>query len=145
MTRRIHDRLYSNALLLGLVLLCAGVTGCASFDVGIRAQSKHDVTGGLRHEEPPPHGKLGIPPGHLPAPGECRIWFPGQPPGQQPPPGKCEHLRHNVPIGAWLIAHPENDDEHVHVNVYHPEHKGHRIGIRIYNASTGIYVRAEIP
>jgi hypothetical protein len=31
----------------------------------------------------------GIPPGHLPSPGECRVWFEGRPPGQQPPPTDC--------------------------------------------------------
>jgi len=36
-----------------------------------------------------PYGYGGIPPGHLPPPGECRVWYPGVPPGQQPPPFKC--------------------------------------------------------
>lgn len=31
----------------------------------------------------------GIPPGHLPPPGECRTWYRGVPPGQQPPPHRC--------------------------------------------------------
>jgi hypothetical protein len=31
----------------------------------------------------------GIPPGHLPPPGECRVWYDGRPPGQQPPPTSC--------------------------------------------------------
>lgn len=44
----------------------------------------------------------GIPPGHLPPPGECRIWFPDRPPGQQPPPGPCEVLYWQVPHGAVL-------------------------------------------
>ena len=30
-----------------------------------------------------------IPPGHLPPPGKCRMWYPNQPPGQQPPPYRC--------------------------------------------------------
>ena len=145
MTRRIHDRLRLGVRVLGLALLCAGVTGCASFDVGIWGSSGPDETGSPGHEGPPAHGKLGIPPGHLPPPGECRIWYPGQPPGQQPPPGKCDQLRHNVPIGAWLIEHPKNDGENVHVNVYDPERRDHRIEIRIYNATTGVYVGAKIP
>lgn len=44
-----------------------------------------------------------VPPGHLPPPGECRIWFPGRPPGHQPPPGNCEELQWRVPPGAGLI------------------------------------------
>lgn len=44
-----------------------------------------------------------IPEGHMPPPGECRIWFPDLPPGQQPPPGSCYELRHRVPPGAILV------------------------------------------
>jgi hypothetical protein len=32
---------------------------------------------------------LRIPPGHLPPPGECRVWRPGVPAGHQPPPFRC--------------------------------------------------------
>jgi len=45
-------------------------------------------------------GELGIPPGHRPPPGSCRVWFPGLPPGQQPPPGSCYAY---VPAGAVLV------------------------------------------
>jgi hypothetical protein len=31
----------------------------------------------------------GIPPGHLPPPGACRVWYDGVPPGRQPPPTNC--------------------------------------------------------
>lgn len=46
---------------------------------------------------------VGIPPGHMPPPGKCRIWHPGTPPGQQPPPGDCRELMHRVPPGADLV------------------------------------------
>jgi hypothetical protein len=48
-------------------------------------------------------GPISIPPGHMPPPGECRIWFPDRPPGQQPPPGPCRWLQHQIPPGAYLI------------------------------------------
>jgi len=44
-----------------------------------------------------------IPPGHMPPPGKCRIWYPDLPPGQQPPPGDCRDLEHRIPPGAWLV------------------------------------------
>jgi hypothetical protein len=50
------------------------------------------------------HGKLHIPPGHLPPAGKCRIWYPGTPPGHQPPPGDCRVLSRQLPPGAWLVS-----------------------------------------
>lgn len=35
----------------------------------------------------------GIPPGHLPARGECRVWYDNRPPGQQPEPTSCDNAR----------------------------------------------------
>ena len=31
----------------------------------------------------------GIPNGHMPPPGECRVWYPDRPAGRQPPPTDC--------------------------------------------------------
>lgn len=45
----------------------------------------------------PPRGAYGVPPGHLPPPGECRVWYDGVPPGQQPPPTDCRSAR----FDAW--------------------------------------------
>ena len=33
--------------------------------------------------------KQGIPPGHLPPAGQCRVWYDGVPPGHQPAPTSC--------------------------------------------------------
>lgn len=51
--------------------------------------------------------EVDIPPGHMPPPRSCRVWFPGEPPGQQPPPGECEELERSVPRGAWLYRPDE--------------------------------------
>jgi len=32
--------------------------------------------------------------GHLPPPGECRVWLPDRPAGQQPPPTSCREARY---------------------------------------------------
>ena len=58
----------------------------------------HRAPAPVYHEQP-----VKIPPGHLPPPGQCRIWYPGTPPGHQPPPGPCHVLRHQVPAGAILV------------------------------------------
>lgn len=64
------------------------------------------VEGGIYDRGDPvyyPSEGVEIPPGHMPPPGECRIWFPDRPPGQQPPPGPCSELRYRVPPGAILV------------------------------------------
>lgn len=46
---------------------------------------------------------LGVPRGHYPPPGECRVWHPGRAPGQQPPPARCDRLVGRVPVGAFIL------------------------------------------
>jgi ABC-type Zn2+ transport system substrate-binding protein/surface adhesin len=63
---------------------------------------------GKRHEKDKDrhgdrHTQVKVPPGHLPPPGECRIWFPDRPAGHQPPPGDCRELSRRVPHGAVLV------------------------------------------
>ena len=45
----------------------------------------------------------GVPPGHYPKPGECRIWHSGRPPGQQPKPTACSSLKGRVPAGSFIL------------------------------------------
>src|SRR5918999_368234 len=54
-------------------------------------------------------GPLGIPEGHLPPPGECRVWYPGRPAGQQPPPGDCAEAEEVAPSGSWVLYRPPED------------------------------------
>jgi hypothetical protein len=75
--------------LLGRALLAVALAGC-----GVAVEP-----GPVYVPGPPPK----VPPGHLPPPGSCRIWFPDRPPGHQPPPGPCEELQYRVPPGAYLI------------------------------------------
>jgi hypothetical protein len=72
-------------------LLAVVVTGCTAYGGTVGEVARH------------PSQAAGIPPGHMPPPGECRIWYPDRPPGQQPPPGKCSELKHRVPPGATLV------------------------------------------
>jgi hypothetical protein len=76
--------------LLASGLAIALLSGCVAYGVG---------TVGA----PYPERSYDIPPGQMPPPGECRIWFPDRPPGQQPPPGNCFELQRQVPPGAALI------------------------------------------
>ena len=47
-----------------------------------------------------------IPPGHMPPPGECRVWYPGVPPGHQPPSVACRALRGRHFPGAVIVRTP---------------------------------------
>ncbi|MNQ50951.1 hypothetical protein D3C85_649120 [compost metagenome] len=72
------------------------VAGCAAIALLIGGCTVHGGT----VFEPYPEQHYEIPPGHMPPPGECRIWYPDRPAGQQPPPGGCGGW---VPPGAVMI------------------------------------------
>ena len=51
-----------------------------------------------------PFSALNIPKGHLPQPGECKIWIPGKDYGQQGPPQSCGSALRNAPlVHGWLL------------------------------------------
>jgi hypothetical protein len=84
------------------------------------------------------YSRLDIPQGHYPPPGECRIWFPDRPAGHQPPPRRnCSQ----VPPGAWVIHHPEDDPDHVQVIAYESENPREIIEIGEFEIGTGLFVR----
>ncbi|MCG7912782.1 MAG: DUF4382 domain-containing protein [Candidatus Thiodiazotropha weberae] len=56
-----------------------------------------------------------IPRGHLPPPGECRLWELDLPPGQQSAPGDCDELEDDVTDDTVLVDH-----EGVVGERYHP-------------------------
>ncbi len=88
---------------------------------------------------------LGIPPGHLPPPGQCRVWIPGRSPGHQRPPGSCSALAREVPAGGWLVYRPSKDRKHVKVSLYHSKRPGVVVMIRFYEAKSGRLVREQKP
>lgn len=73
------------------VIAASALSGCYAYG-GPMIDSQHY-----------PVRSLNVPEGHMPPPGECRIWYPDNPPGQQPPPGNCYDLERHVPPGAVLI------------------------------------------
>jgi hypothetical protein len=111
-------------------------TSCAGVVVG--------GTSPPEYPHAPSYGNLGIPPGHLPPPGECRIWYPGIPPGQQPPPGSCYDLGGRVPPGAWLIhGVSKQHKDPVRVSVYHDKQPRVVVSVRYYDFDTGRFIREE--
>lgn len=85
---------------------------------------------------------LGIPPGHLPPPGKCRLWFPGRPPGHQQPSGDCGRLEREAPAGVWVLYRPPHSKV-VHSRVIDPQRVGVVIVVRVYDAAQGTYLKQE--
>lgn len=86
------------------------------------------------------HGYTRIPEGHMPPPGECRIWYPDRPAGHQPPPFKCGRARGHVEPGGWLIA-PGPRPRELEVVVYDERRPGIVIDVGIFDAHTGSMIR----
>ena len=124
-----------------VALLSAVVVGACSRTVLVmpapQAQSR----------EPSTAATLGVPPGHLPQPGECRIWIPGTPPGRQRGARSrpCEGITTHAPAGSWIIYRPSRDRKYVHVRVVDERRAGVVVRIRIFEVDTGRLVREENP
>jgi hypothetical protein len=93
-------RIFNRSFLRPCALAAAAaLAGCAVYE-----QPRPVYQGPLYQGRPVYQGEaVHVPPGHLPPPGMCRIWFPDRPPGHQPPPGPCRKLQHRVPPGAVLV------------------------------------------
>lgn len=95
MNRVVTGRLaVRGSILAGLVFLA----GCAVTGPGGDQRTVIIHPGGDPSLTP-----VSVPAGHLPPPGECRIWYPDRSPGDQPPPGNCRDLQQHVPPGAVLV------------------------------------------
>ena len=92
-----------------------------------------------------PNERLQIPPGHLPAIGECRVWIPHLPPGRQPRPKSraCDGIESVAPAGSWILYRPASDAHLLHVRVV-DQHRA-VIRVRIFNLDTDQLVREENP
>ena len=81
----------------------AALFSVLTFTVGQAANAQ----GRGRGNEDRGRGTQGIPPGHLPPPGECRVWYDNRPAGQQPPPTSCDNARAAVARGGGRVIYAE--------------------------------------
>ncbi|HEX2219719.1 MAG TPA: hypothetical protein VHG35_13025 [Gemmatimonadales bacterium] len=84
---------------------------------------------------------LGIPPGHLPPPGQCRVWKRGTPPGHQAKPRSCANIERTAPAGSLIVERPGRDKKVVHVREVDARRPGVVIRMRVYTIRDGQLVR----
>ncbi len=101
---------------------------------------------------------LGIPPGHLPPPGQCRVWVPGKPPGHQARPRGCANIEAFAGPGTWIVYAPVDDGDGkgkgkgkakghdkklVRVHVVDERRAGVIVWVRVFDAVSGVLVSEE--
>lgn len=128
--------------LVGLMALATGAFADEGKDESGKGKQRHEER--KRHEGSSSYfhqrGYTRIPDGHLPPPGECRVWYPDRPAGHQPPPFKCGEARGRVEPGGWLIS-PGPQPQEVEVAVYDTRRPGIVIDVGIFDARTGSMIR----
>ncbi len=83
---------------------------------------------------------LGIPPGHLPPPGQCRVWVPGTPPGQQARSRSCYAILAAAPVGSWILYRPAQYQRQLRVRYLHETQRA-VVAVRAFDSETGAYLR----
>ena len=135
------------ALLLGPTACSQNASpGSDSREPVIGSSTGSVVVAGNGNEGSSTAARFGVPPGHLPPVGQCRVWMPGEPPGQQKkkyPVGQCSILRQSIPAGGWLIYRPTDSKREIRVWEY-----GSGLEVlaeRVYDSVTGELLRYITP
>lgn len=99
-----------------LTLILLSNAGCSSLGVLVTGGGGVPAPGPeQRPRSYPSYRSLKIPPGHLPPPGQCKLWYPGKPPGHQPPPTSCESALRSAGGNAWVLYRPANEPKMLEV------------------------------
>jgi len=88
-----------------------------------------------------------IPPGHLPDPGECRVWIPGTPPGRQPRPRSraCAGIEAIAPAGSWILYRRADDRRLLYIRIIDDRRPGIVTRNRIIDLDSWELIREEDP
>ena len=86
-----------------------------------------------------------IPPGHLPRPGECRLWIPGRAPGRQPQPRSraCAGIEALAPAGSWIVYRRADDERLIYIRLIDERRPSIVIRNRIFDGNTWELLREE--
>ena len=123
------------ASLFGPALALFTATACSSITTAPQKQPAPAA-----HRGASTASRLGVPPGHLPAPGMCRVWMPGRAPGHQAPARSCAKVENFAPAGSWILYRPSKDRKFVHVRVVDDRRAGVVVARRIYEVRKGTLV-----
>src|SRR5829696_8057515 len=94
------DKMLGRSVVILSALLAAGCSSAGGFRDVVVASRRDDAVAvrnddsnhNKGHVNGKARGLTGVPKGHYPPPGECRLWYSGRPPGKQPAPAKCSTL-----------------------------------------------------
>ena len=128
-------RMLAPALVLLAAIACSSVTTTKSKPAPAPAPAPAQKQGKSTA------ATLGIPPGHLPPPGQCRVWMPGEPPGHQAKARSCANIERSAPAGSWIVYRPTEDKKVVHVKVVDQTRPGIVVHVRIYDVASGSLIR----
>lgn len=126
-----------SAAVLSLIVAISTATGCSSLPKVQNGPEPEMRRGSSRAS------RLSIPPGHLPSPGRCRVWMPGQPPGHQAHPTTCAGIEHRAPAGSWILYRPADDKRVVHVRVVDSRRPGIIVRSRVYDVQRGTLIASS--
>ncbi len=85
-------------------MLVLGLTTLALAAQPLEAQGRREDRGGKER------GPDKVPPGHMPAPGECRVWVDGVPPGRQSAATDCATARRVASRNGGRVIYGSDDD-----------------------------------
>jgi hypothetical protein len=128
-----------SASLLGPVLAILAATACSSIST-VPATQPAPAVARTSSASSSTAATLGIPPGHLPPPGLCRVWMPGTPPGHQAPSRNCANIERTAPAGSWILYRPGKDRKIVQVQVVDARRAGVIVHRRVYSVQRGTLI-----
>ncbi len=135
-----------------LVTIAAVLVAGCSGAVATPSSGPAPQRGPTPNPAPPPRANpsasvhaLGVPPGHLPPPGRCRIWVPGMPPGRQAKARSCHGIVATAQAGSWILYRPSADRTVVRVQEVHTVSAGVVVAVKFFDPSTGAFRREGSP
>jgi hypothetical protein len=123
------------APVLGMLAVVTMLPACTT-----QVVSREITAAPLESEVSPPRSTaatLGVPPGHLPPPGRCRVWIPGTPPGKQPKVTTCSGIEASAPAGSMILYRPTADRKRVEARYVDRARAGLVVRVVVFDVETG--------